>query len=84
MYIRKDATSSSQIEGTKATMADVIEAEAKTSQNFPDDVDDIFHYIEALDYGTKRLADFPMSMRVIKEIHKVLMDNARSSHFSNP
>jgi len=47
-------------------------------------VDDIFHYIEALDYGTKRLADFPMSMRVIKEIHKVLMDNARSSHFSNP
>lgn len=84
MYIRKDATSSSQIEWTTATMADVIEHEAKTSVDIPDDVDDILHYIDALNYGTNRLKDFPMSLRVIKEIHKVLMDDARTSHFSNP
>lgn len=84
MYIRKDATSSSQIEGTKATMSDVIEAEAKTSSNLPDDVDDIFHYIDALNYGIKRLEKFPMSLRVITEIHKILMESARASHFADP
>ena len=42
MYIRKDAASSSQIEGTKATMTDAIEAESNTSDDFPDDVDDIY------------------------------------------
>lgn len=84
MYIRKDATSSSQIEWTKATMSDVIEAEAKTSSNLPDDVDDIFHYIDAVDYGIKRLEDFPMSLRVITEIHKILMESGRASHFADP
>ena len=51
MYIRKDAASSSQIEGTRATMIDAIEAESKTSEKLPDDVDDILHYIHALNYG---------------------------------
>lgn len=84
MYIRKDATSSSQIEGTKATMADLIQAESKTSNNIPEDVDDIVHYISALNYWTQRLEDFPFTLRVIKEIHNVLMSEARSSHFSHP
>src|SRR5476651_1817646 len=51
MYICKDAASSSQIEGTKATMIDAIEATSKTSESFPSDVDDILHYIQALNYG---------------------------------
>lgn len=84
MYIRKDATSSSQIEGTKATMIDAIEAESKTSEKLPDDVDDILHYIHALNYGLERLKDFPVSLRFIKEIHKELMKDARSTHFSDP
>lgn len=42
MYIRKDAASSSQIEGTRATMIDAIEAESKTSEKLPDDVDDTY------------------------------------------
>jgi len=84
MYIRKDASSSSQIEWTMATMIDVIEAEAKTSHNLPTDVDDILHYIDALNYWIERLKNFPMSLRVIKEIHKELMDNARATHFSDP
>lgn len=84
MYIRKDAASSSQIEGTRATMIDAIEAESKTSEKLPDDVDDILHYIQALNYGLERLGDFPLSLRFIREIHEELMKDARSTHFCDP
>ncbi len=84
MYIRKDAASSSQIEGTKATMIDAIEAEAQTKESLPSDVDDILHYINALNYGLKRLLEFPMSLRFIRELHKELMNDARATHFSDP
>ncbi|MCX6734075.1 MAG: Fic family protein [Candidatus Peregrinibacteria bacterium] len=86
MYLRKDAASSSQIEGTRATMIDAIEAEAKVNINVPEDVDDILHYIKALNYGIKRVAvdGFPLSLRFIKELHKKLMDQARATHFSDP
>lgn len=50
MYIRKDASSSAQIEGTQATMIHAIEAEAQTNDALPHDVDDIIHYIRALNY----------------------------------
>ena len=86
MYLRKDAASSSQIEGTQATMIDAIEAEAKINANIPEDVDDILHYIKALNYGMKRVTsdDFPVSLRFIKELHHKLMDQARATHFSDP
>ncbi len=84
MYLCKDAASSSQIEGTRATMIDAIEAVSKTSENLPADVDDISHYIQALNYGLERLKDFPLSLRVIKEVHKELMVDARASHYSDP
>ncbi len=86
MYLRKDAASSSQIEGTQATMIDAIEADAHVSASLPKDVDDILHYISALNYGMKRVTEdeFPVSLRFIRELHKVLMDSARATHFSNP
>jgi Fic family protein len=86
MYLRKDAAASSQIEGTQATMIDAIEAEAKVNANVPKDVDDILHYIHALNYGMERVVKdrFPLSLRLIRELHKELMDNARSTHFSDP
>lgn len=86
MYLRKDAASSSQIEGTKATMIDVIEAEANVNADVPEDVDDILHYIKALNYGMKRVVadDFPVSLRFIRELHKKLMNQARATHFSDP
>ncbi len=84
MYIRKDATSSSQIEGTEATMINAIEAESKTSDKLPKDVNDILHYIDALNYGMKRLEDLPISNRFICEVHKKLMHGARTSHYSDP
>jgi len=86
MYLRKDAASSSQIEGTRATMIDAIAAEAKIDTKIPDDVDDILHYIKALNYGIKRMKadDFPMVLRFIRELHKQLMQKARATHFSDP
>lgn len=85
MYLRKDAASSSQIEGTRATMIDAIAAEAKINAKIPDDVDDILHYIKALNYGIKRMKadDFPMVLRFIRELHKQLMQKARATHFSD-
>ncbi len=83
MFAFKDATSSSQIEGTRATMHDALEvaAEIETKQS---DAFDIIFYIEALNYGIVRLQKFPISLRFIREIHKKLMDGARSTHFANP
>ncbi len=86
MYLRKDAASSSQIEGTMATMIDAIEAEVQPSANIPQDVDDILHYIKALNYGMKRVQqdDFPLALRFIRELHKQLMDKARTTHHADP
>jgi hypothetical protein len=67
MFISKDASSSSQIEGTNATILDVIEMHnIEPRPNIPVDVDDIIHYIEALDYGLKRSGEFPFSLRFIR------------------
>ncbi|MFA5352209.1 MAG: Fic family protein [Candidatus Gracilibacteria bacterium] len=84
MYIRKDATSSSQIEGTKATMLEAIEAEAKSSDALPADVNDIQHYIHALNYGLERLKELPLTSRLICELHRELMKDARCTHFADP
>lgn len=86
MYLRKDAAASSRIEGTKATMIDAIEAEAGIDGNIPKDVDDIFHYIQALNYGMKRVKEgnFPMSLRFLRELHRELMESARATHFADP
>ncbi|MDR2100809.1 MAG: Fic family protein [Campylobacteraceae bacterium] len=85
MFIRKDAASSSQIEGTNATMMDAIESEnTEPRLDLPDDVDDILHYIKALNYGLKRMEELPFSLRLIRELHKKLMSNARSSHNAYP
>lgn len=82
MYILKDASSSSQIEGTGATMLDALEATAKIDGDIPEDVDDITHYIKALNNGIESLKELPISERVIKKLHKDLMVGAR--HTQNP
>lgn len=86
MYLRKDATSSSQIEGTIATMVDAIEAEMEVSEKTPSDVDDILHYIKALSYGMKRVVadNFPLTLRFVRELHKQLLSKARVTHFPDP
>ena len=85
MFLRKDAASSSQIEGTRATILDAIEAEnAEPRRGLPSDVDDIVHYIAASDYGLKRSEELPFSLRFICELHEILMMDARSTQFPYP
>ncbi|HVM73835.1 MAG TPA: Fic family protein [Candidatus Paceibacterota bacterium] len=84
MYILKDAASSSQIEGTGATMVDALEAKANIEADLPEDVDDIIHYIQALNKGMKALEEIPISTRLIKIMHKELMDGARATHNARP
>ena len=81
MYLRKDAASSSQIEGTQATMADAIEDDVQPNASIPPDVDDIQHYIKALHYGIKRVTEdnFPLVLRFMRELHRELIHQARVS-----
>jgi len=78
MYIRKEATLSSQVEGTQATFTDVLRTEAKIEDlESHKDVDEILNYIKAMNYGLERLKSFPLSLRLIKEIHKILLEGVR-------
>ncbi len=78
MYVRKEATLSSQIEGTQATFVDVLKAEARIQDSeIHKDVDEVLNYIEAMNYGLEKLKEFPMSLRLIKEIHKKLLEGVR-------
>jgi Fic family protein len=83
MFSYKDATSSAQIEGTQATMADALELSANID-NSQTDASDIIFYIKALEYGIERLKEFPVSLRFIREIHQKLMSGARATHFADP
>lgn len=84
MFVRKEAASSSQIEGTQATMINAIEAEISPSSFQATDVEDIICYIQALNYGMNRLNTLPISVRLIKEIHKELMDKGRATQHPFP
>ncbi len=78
MYVRKEATLSSQIEGTQATFINVLKAEAKIEDlEAHKDVDEVLNYISAMNYGLERLDQIPLSLRLIREIHKILLRGVR-------
>lgn len=78
MYVRKEATVSSQIEGTQATFIDVLKREAKVeSSEIHKDVDEVINYIDAMNYGLERLKEFPLSLRLLREIHGKLLREVR-------
>jgi Fic family protein len=83
MFVAKDAESSAQIEGTRATIMDALEKGAGLAPGATD-TDDILFYIQALNYGTKRLKSLTLSSRLIKEVHAKLMTGARATYFANP
>ena len=81
MYVRKEALLSSQIEGTQSSFSDLIlfERELKPDVSL-DDVEEVSNYVKAIQYGLKRLEDgFPLSLRLLKEIHAVLLAGVRGS-----
>lgn len=83
MYVRKEAVLSSQIEGTQSSLQDVLAAEAKIlSPDRPKDVNEVVNYVRAMNYGIKRLAELPVSIRLIREIHTELLMGVRGSHLT--
>jgi len=80
MFIRKEALLSSQIEGTQASLEDLFELEFGGKPDNMNDVAEVVNYIAALNYGTKRLKSFPMSLRLFNDIHKVLMKGVRGGN----
>ena len=78
MYVRKEAVLSSQIEGTQSSLQDLLAAEARLfDESTPRDVDEVISYVRALNYGLARLAELPVSVRLIRETHAELMRGAR-------
>lgn len=78
MYVRKEAVLSSQIEGTEASLEDVLEYESENRpKTLPNDVAEVVNYVKAMNYGLKRIGDLPLSLRLIKEIHAELMKDVR-------
>ncbi len=77
MYVRKEALLSSQIEGTQASLDDIFEYESHVPIKNTHDVEEVVNYIKALNHGLKRLKEFPMSVRLIKEIHHILLSQTR-------
>lgn len=84
MYINKEAAYSSQVEGTRAKLTDALQAEVERTPDMPKDVDDILHYIQAMNEGLKRLDKLPLSLRLIREVHATLLTKARSSTNPHP
>jgi Fic family protein len=81
MYVRKEAVLSSQIEGTQASLADLLEVEAKIFDPLrPNDTEEILNYVAAINYGLTRLQSLPISLRLIREIHLRLMQGVRGQH----
>lgn len=79
MYVRMEAVLSSQIEGTQSSLSDLLLFESAEAPGVPlDDVQEVSNYVAAMNHGLDRLGKgFPLSMRLIKEIHAVLMSGAR-------
>lgn len=78
MYVRKEAVLSSQIEGTQASLANVLEVEADVlDPESPTDVSEVVNYVGALNYGLSRLKTLPLSLRLVCEIHGKLLAGAR-------
>lgn len=81
IYVRKEALMSSQIEGTQATLEDVLDPliEANTNRN----VADVVNYIKATEFAIKRFRELPLCNRLIRETHAVLMGGVRGQE-KNP
>lgn len=81
MYVRKEALLSSQIEGTQATLEDVLDplVEKNANQN----VADVVNYIKATEFALERMNLLPLCNRLIKEVHEVLMSGVRGQE-KNP
>jgi len=76
-YTRKEALLSSQIEGTQSSLSDLLVFETGGDARVPvDDVEEVSNYVTALNAGLERLNDLPLSTRLLKELHAILLKNS--------
>jgi Fic family protein len=80
MYVRKEALLSSQIEGTQATLDDILDPDIESNTNL--EVIDVVNYIKAMQYAGDRLNELPLCNRLLKETHLLLMENVRGQEKS--
>lgn len=84
MYVKKEAVLSAQIEGTQASLVDVLDApSAHPGEYSRDGVAEVINYVNAMYSGLQRLNEFPLSLRLIREIHEKLLDGVRGAN-KNP
>jgi Fic family protein len=82
-FTRREAVLSSRIEGTQATLTELFSAQASARRKGPSEgVQEVLNYINALEYGLKRLKQHPISLRLTREIHERLMKGARGQSLS--
>jgi Fic family protein len=80
-FMAREAVLSSRIEGTQATLGEILAVHAGVSvERNIDDIQEVNNYIHALEYGIKRIQHIPLSLRLIKELHEKLMTNVRGDH----
>ncbi len=73
MYVRREALLSSQIEGTQATLDDILDMEIESTE----DIVDVVNYVQALEFAIERLEVLPICLRLLREIHAILMEGVR-------
>jgi len=77
-FVRREAVLSSRIEGTQATLGELLAAEAGAAvERSPDDLREVANYVVALEHGINRLAKLPLSLRLVRELHAKLMKGVR-------
>ena len=83
-FIRREAVLSSRIEGTRASLVDLYHYESAQLSFFEDtsDVREVHNYVRALDYGLDQSKTLPVSLRLIREMHGILMEGVRGEHLT--
>ena len=82
MYVRKEAVLSSQIEGTRSSLSDLLLFEVDEAPGVPlDDVQEVSNYVRCITHGLERIrGGFPLSNRLFRELHAILLSEGRGSH----
>jgi Fic family protein len=80
-FIRREAVLSSKIEGTQATLGELLAAEAgAVVDRSPEDLREVGNYVAALEHGISLLKELPLCVRLVRELHEKLMEGARGQH----